>query len=538
MRHLKRFWHDRSGNFAMLSAAVTIPLIMGTGMAIDVSNIARQQGQLQNAVDSAVLAIAREGKDLAPEAAEEIARQFLAGNFGLDLEDVQVRRDGTRYNLDVKSASDLAFGGLVGYDTWPIAASASADIAYASYEIGLVLDTTGSMAGGKLQAMKDAVSGLVDTMSAQVKDKEKLRFSIVPFSSFVNVGPEHGPKFDATGRQIAGTGASWLDLEGATPIPQLELPGGLSRFQVYEHLGLKWPGCVETRPLTAGATLGVDLTVPDAVRPETLFVPVFALDEEDSGYVNNYLPGAVKTNSGTGAAFGLKMRKYGIPVNGSGKFVPFGLTTSTTSNGLNRWTKVSPDTGNSVYAGHPKGPGFGCVSQPLMPLTNDYAGLKSKVNSLKASGNTNIMEGVSWGMRTLAPQPPFSQGKSRALGVEKMMIVLTDGSNTFGTNSTELGSLYTSFGHLSEGRLGISAGGSAATTTEMNRHTLAACTNAKAAGIEVYTIRLEEPNIATGTMLKECATSPDHYFDVPTRSKLDDAFKQIRDKIVRVRIAS
>ena len=72
----------------------------------------------------------------------------------------------------------------------------------------------------------------------------------------------------------------------------------------------------------------------------------------------------------------------------------------------------------------------------------------------------------------------------------------------------------------------------------MNDKTLKACANAKAAGIEIYTIRLEEPNVATGTMLKECASAPDHFFDVPNRAQLDEAFERDQGKIVRVRIAS
>ena len=72
----------------------------------------------------------------------------------------------------------------------------------------------------------------------------------------------------------------------------------------------------------------------------------------------------------------------------------------------------------------------------------------------------------------------------------------------------------------------------------MNARTLAACTAAKAAGVEIYTIRLEEPDVATGTMLKECASAEDHYFDVPSRTQLDEAFGKIKDRIVRIRISS
>src|SRR5690606_7982009 len=98
----------------------------------------------------------------------------------------------------------------------------------------------GSMAGGKLQSMKDAVEGMIESMSAQIKDKDRLKFSFVPFATFVNVGPEHGPKFDAEGKQIAGTGASWLDLSGSSPVPQSELSAGASRFQLYGNVGKSW----------------------------------------------------------------------------------------------------------------------------------------------------------------------------------------------------------------------------------------------------------------------------------------------------------
>ena len=166
-------------------------------------------------------------------------------------------------------------------------------------------------------------------------------------------------------------------------------------------------------------------------------------------------------------------------------------------------------------------------------MTNDYAALKTKVNALQAGGTTNIMEGVAWGNRVLSPGQPFPEGSAPKTGLEKIMVVLTDGSNVFGNAANELGSTYSSKGYLVDGRLGITAGGASATNALMNARTLKACDTAKAAGIEVYTIRLEEPNVATGTMLKECASAPDHYFDVPSRSQLDEAFAAIKQRSSR-----
>src|SRR5690606_1404776 len=58
-----------------------------------------------------------------------------------------------------------------------------------------------------------------------------------------------------------------------------------------------------------------------------------------------------------------------------------------------------------------RGPNAGCHTQPITPLTNNYADLKRKVRNLQAEGNTNIMEGVVWGMRVLSPHAPFTEGK-------------------------------------------------------------------------------------------------------------------------------
>lgn len=534
---LKRFNDHRGGNFAVITSVLSLPLLMGIGLAIDASSIARNQAALQQAVDSAVLAIASEGIDVPDDSAKEIAKRFLAGNSDLTLSAVTLSKNGVSFKLEARADTAMSFGGLLGYDKWPVMAESSADIAYVSYEVGLVLDTTGSMAGGKLAAMKDAVNGMIDSMSAQVTDKDKLKFALVPFSSFVNVGPGYAPQFDSTGKQIDGTGAPWLDLTGASPIPQSEFPQDLSRFQVYNNVGKTWAGCVESRPTMGSVDYATIDAAPDVSKPETLFVPSFAIDEEDKGgYWNSYFKSSAKTLDTSPKGIAKKMKKYGVPVDTKGKATTYGNKNDNIDS-IPEWVKTPVTVGGKV-AGYPIGPSFGCVAAPIAPLTNDYASVKNQVDALVANGNTNIMEGVAWGMRVLSPGEPFAQGKPAGTAVKKMMVVLTDGSNTFGNNATKLGSIYSSFGFLVEGRLGITSGGTNATNDKMNQRTLAACEAAKASGVEVFTIRLEEPNVTTGTMLKECASSPENYFDVPSRTQLDEVFSKIKDQMVLVRMSS
>src|SRR5690606_7811848 len=129
-------------------------------------------------------------------------------------------------------------------------------------------------------------------------------------------------------------------------------------------------------------------------------------------------------------------------------------------------------SGPSGYQGYDKGPDFGCATQPITPLTNDYNMLRAKVKELNAQGNTNIMEGVAWAHRVLTPGEPFAEAKSRALGTtDKIMIVLTDGANTLGNTNTALGSHYSSFGYLADERLSKAGASSAVASGAMNERT-------------------------------------------------------------------
>jgi len=200
------------------------------------------------------------------------------------------------------------------------------------------------------------------------------------------------------------------------------------------------------------------------------------------------------------------------------------------------------DASVSTFSGGesvPKGPNFDCQTQPMVPLTSDYDLLKQRIAGLTAQGATNLTEGIMWGWRALSPSEPFTEGRARTAGDnEKIMIFLTDGANTWQQLGNELGSTYSSFGYAVDGRLVDSGAGVLTVTNSMDEKTQAACTNAKADGITIYVIRLELQDTTTGSLLKQCATSEAHYFDVPDAARLNDTFQEIAQNIRRVRISS
>lgn len=536
MRNCKNFADDRSGAFAPMSALLIVPILLSVGLAVDYTNVLRVKNELQNSVDSAALAVANKNDELNDGQARSLADKFIDENFDPRYTQMKVVRSGQQVSVTARTKVSLAFGGLFGMKDVNLQANAKTEVAYANYEIALALDTTGSMFGGKIIAMKDAVNGMIDTMAAQNSGRGLLKFSIVPFSSMVNVGPQYGPAYNAAGT-VTRQPAAWLDSLAKSPIAQSDLDQGVSRFALYKHLRKPWPGCVETRPTVAGIDYGINDAVPNAGSPGTLFVPTFANDEPNlSDFPNSYL--ADNGNPiGSGTVSG-RMARYGAIYPASFKSRNFSQQIA----GSALWVPVITDFSQQrFYSNYPvnKGPDFGCDVQSIMPLTTNYPALKAKVNSLVAQGSTNILEGAAWGWRTLSPTLPFDEGQPYGnTGTRKILVLLTDGTNNLGLLSNSLGSAYGSFGYLIDGRLGLSGGSSSEVTEAIDARTLAVCTNAKAVGIEIYTIKLEEPNVETGSLLRNCASDPDHYFDVPNRSLLDDAFSKIRDKIEIVRIVS
>jgi Flp pilus assembly protein TadG len=528
--------NDTSGQFAIMAAVMSVPLLMGVGLAVDYSNILRLKSELQTAIDSAVLAVAHEADKIDDAKAYEIADKFLKSNLSVGFSDLSVVRSGKTVSISADVDAPVHFGGLFGFSTMDLNAKASTEIVYVNYEIALALDTTGSMAGGKLQAMKDAVNGLIDTMAAQNTRTDSLKFALVPFSSKVNVGAQFGPEYNADGT-VRRAPAAWLDALAKSPVDQSDLDPGVSRFALMKNMGVAWEGCVEARASTASDPYDVNDEEPRTSDPETLFIPAFASDEPDSGsFPNSYLPdGTAAITQGAAAE---RMERYGAIYPGSFKSLTFPKQIEESL----AWGPVSPDLSNQTfYSGYPvpKGPNFGCDVQPIVPLSANFSTVQSKVDSLQALGSTNIIEGAAWGWRVLSSREPFAEGKpENNTSVRKILVLLTDGTNNLGQIPNSLGSTHTSYGYLADGRLGLTSGSSAQVTDAMNEKTLQACTNAKNEGVEIYTIRLEEPNVTTGNMLKDCATDADHYLDVPNRSLLDEAFEKIADKISLIRLSS
>jgi hypothetical protein len=169
------------------------------------------------------------------------------------------------------------------------------------------------------------------------------------------------------------------------------------------------------------------------------------------------------------------------------------------------------------------------------------------------------------GWFTLSPQwqgywntPAGPRGASLPLAyntrsMRKAVVLLSDGDNNWlgdprvapSLQGTELD--YNAYGRLRDRRLPISiaTGGDAWRTLDTNRNRAeealdtrftAVCDAMRAQGIIIYVIGFEVQQEAHRTLLRNCATSPQHYFESPNAATLQSVFTQIGNQLSSLRL--
>lgn len=144
---------------------------------------------------------------------------------------------------------------------------------------------------------------------------------------------------------------------------------------------------------------------------------------------------------------------------------------------------------------------------PMMPLSENWTSLHGKIDAMTAAGNTNVTIGLAWAWQTLSPVAPMN-APSPQPDLDKVIILLTDGQNTQNRWTSS--------------------------TSSIDGRTQKLCENAKADNIKIYTVRVIDGN---GTLLRNCATKPDMYYDVNEADQLNVVFKSIAQNLANLRIA-
>ena len=517
----RAFSGDERGVVAVLFAIIFAGMFLMAAIAIDYGRTEAELVRVQNAVDSAALAASHrlglpDQDTTGPEKAAAYFKANMAKHPKVGVLD-KVTLDAVQGKV-VAKASGTLFTSLLkaaGIHELGFKANSTVKRGKGTVEVALVVDNSGSMAGTYIADLRTAAENLVNVLFTGFEGTEKVKVGVVPFAASVNVGTSNAK-------------AAWMDTKGLSPVHFENFDAPRTRFELLEEMGVAWGGCVEVRPSPHDVT---DST-PSENAPASLFVPMFNPDEPDSAnaagnsYGNNYLP----DYGGSCPAPPPQCLAY--KSNGTCKTwsQPPVLTPSVAQ------SRVCKYKGAAVSSG--QGPNYLCDSLPVLPLTSDKGAVVSLVQSLQAKGGTNILEGVMWGWRVLSPEPPFTEGRPyEDPDNDKYLIVMTDGENWHQARSNHNKSSYHSFGYASKNRLGTTYT-TTALVSQMNTKTLAACQNAKAVGIKVYTVAFRlDADSPTRAMLAECATGPMETYVASDGQALIQAFESIGREIARLRVA-
>jgi Flp pilus assembly protein TadG len=529
---IRTFGRSRDGNIALWFALMLLPLLLAVGAAIDYARAATLRAKLQQATDAAILAVAplagqktdAELKALAESYLRSAMKEPLDTMGGRDahVDSIVVTSDRGDVTITSSAVYDPVFMniGALRQQTITLGTLSRSLASDVNYEIALVIDNSGSMgnragwgwsAPTKMAATKTAALSLIDAMFSTTSGASRTKISLVPFNLSVEVGTEYAryPWTDTEGKSSIHWDGITFEKPDPPPHSISQYWPPKSRFDLFDELkrgksSYGWGGCFEMRP----RDWGVNDLPPTTADYDSFFVPQFAPDEPDptekdgsykfrSGrrtttwrYPNSYLD-----DNANSACSGEE--------TGAGDYVE-AQTKLCKYKYKQKFTTPQLDDG---------GPNYMCNVQPLTRLTSDKDAIKTKINQMVAEGTTNLVEGFMWGWRTISPNEPFIDGQPYDMrNNRKVVIFMTDGMNVWENENNHNGSQYSPFGYYISSRL--TGGEAISNTTEaaeaMDAKTLEACTNAKAAGILVYTVGFDTGSDITEQgrqLLKDCAST-------------------------------
>jgi Flp pilus assembly protein TadG len=477
---LGRFAKETGGAFAVVTAVLGIVLVALAGATVDFVQWQHMRNVAQSVADSASLAAATSSAEQDQEILD-IAQGLLtsaAGGEGLAVTNATYNDESRLVQVRINGAYPTVFVSLVGVGELPVNVVSVAERASpGSLEVALVLDNTWSMSDDdatgvtKIAALKSAASKLITTLFAG--SSGGISASLVPYANYVNVGTENRYQpwifvpadYDTTSTKVCETKTTKQQCVKGTPKTCTRVVDGVS----------------ETYDCTPSVC--TDVTVPP-----------------------------YQSCSGGGTT---KYRWYGC------------VRSRTT--GTNRLTDQNI---GDLYQGF-LGTSRGCLN-PILPLTDDANLLRTNINAMIVNSGsyrplTYIPTGVLWGINTLSPTMPFTEGAAydpENKQPHKALVLMTDGDNTLRFQASD--------GQHVALSSNVKTGATQKTQTDTD--TQALCTYAKSNGIEIFTVAFGELTTEANTLLSNCASSVENYFLAQNADELEDAFDQIAKSLSVIRL--
>jgi hypothetical protein len=487
----RHFSRDRRGNVAMMFVFLTFPLCGALGLAVDMGRVYHVAMHTQSALDAAALAAGRvaqvEKTDTVTKASKSASAYFdEIKPSGVVLSKIEFSPNAqqTEFTVTATSWVRTPFLGVLKY-----------------------------VASGEPPA--DAPAECAGNYFACVKVMSKATAAICLNCSDVGGGNadegtnlEISMMLDVTGSM---GGQAILDLKAAAKdLVDIVVWGDQS----------KYTSRVALAPFAPAVNVGEYFTAITGKSDQD--------DNDGSSTKNIHYPsscfsgGKLKSSCSTDS-------KYNTPPY-IAKYAPCVVERT----GTNQFTDAAP-TGSGTYlptwndaAGSMS---TTCTpSTKIVPLTKDTALLKSTIDGFKASGSTAGQLGTAFAWYLLSPNwnpvwPAASQVTAYGTPkVKKIAVLMTDGEyNTWQSKNYGDGS---------------------SKATEVMGNALSLCTAMKKKtsssdpNIEIYTVGFNLDTTAVKNLLKNCASSADHYYETSSGDGLKAAFRDIALKISKLRLTN
>lgn len=204
---------NSSGNVSIIFGLSAVSLMLMVGGAIDVARVYSAKSKVQAVLDSAALAGGRavqisvsHDPTMGVTAATSYFQEMRPPNIGGAAPDFVLVENSSALRGTISLSVATPFLRLVGFPQMQATLISEAEIALggdggSNLEISLMLDTTGSMGGQKIDDLKVAAKDLVDIVVWDDQSAATARVALAPFAPRVNVGTYMA--------QVSGMSANW-----------------------------------------------------------------------------------------------------------------------------------------------------------------------------------------------------------------------------------------------------------------------------------------------------------------------------------------
>ena len=203
---LCRDYARQTGGAIIVIFAIALPVFVGlVGLATDSAIAYLEKERLNRSCDAAGLAAASSSVATNADLYDRFNKFFeanypperygAADDIRLYMDDVLISANNESVQGDILRAEidaqyGVTFARIFGVDKIDLKVDCEIQREVRQLEVALVLDVTGSMAGDKIEDLREASTDFINIIYDRVPSEDLIKIALVPYSSTVNVGDE------------------------------------------------------------------------------------------------------------------------------------------------------------------------------------------------------------------------------------------------------------------------------------------------------------------------------------------------------------